>query len=62
LSPSTYPHSSPLSSPFYNKNQFFKEKRVIKGDEWRMFNISLGHLFIVTPKVSQPIEYEKSDP
>jgi hypothetical protein len=23
----------------FNKNQFFKEKKVIKGDEWRMFSI-----------------------
>jgi hypothetical protein len=30
----------PPSSPFYNKNQFFKEKRVMKGDEWRIFSIS----------------------
>jgi hypothetical protein len=26
---------------FFIENQFFKEKRVMKGDEWKMFSISL---------------------
>jgi hypothetical protein len=34
----------------YNKNQFFNEKRVMKGDEWRMFSISQ----LIVPSIGPP--------
>jgi hypothetical protein len=34
----------------YNKNQFFNEKKVMKGDEWRMFSISQ----LIVPSIGPP--------